>query len=202
MKPLSVEQRSWLESACSLFEGHRERVLPYLDGRGISLQAAEEYRLGLVPDGVAGFEQYAGMLAIPYLTRNGPVTFKFRRLDDGKPKYLGLSGRNHLYNVSALFDATDTLCICEGELDALALSMHGVPAVGIPGANNWQSHYRYVLSDFSRIVVLCDGDEPGRGLGKLLQEKVDARPVHLPDGMDVSDMLMQPDGLEWIRERL
>ncbi len=203
MKPLSSEQRGWLEAACQSFEAHRESVLGYLEGRGISESAAGTYRLGFVPEtATEGFEQYAGMLSIPYLTPAGVVNFKFRRLDGGKPKYLGLSGRNALYNVRALFDATDTIAVCEGELDSLVLSVSGIPAVGIPGATNWQQHYRYIFQDFSRVVAFCDGDEAGKGLGKLLAEKVDARPVHLPDGMDVSDMLLEPDGLDWIKARI
>jgi DNA primase len=203
MKPLSSERRNLLERACQTFEAHREEVLGYLEGRGISLRAAEDYRLGCVPQtATEGFEQYAGMLAIPYLTPAGPVHFKFRRLDDGKPKYIGLSGGNYLYNVKALSDATDTIAICEGELDALVLSASGIPSVGIPGASNWQKHWRYIFADFSRVIAFVDGDDAGRNMAKSLQEKIDARPVILPDGMDVSDVLMEDWGLDWIKGKI
>ncbi len=74
----------------------------YLEGRGISKQVAEQFSLGTIVVPHAGHEAHEGWLSIPYLTAMGLcVGFKFRRLDDGKPKYGSpLGQKSHLYNVS------------------------------------------------------------------------------------------------------
>ncbi len=55
----------------------------------------------------ATHENYQGWLSIPYLTAMGHcVGFKFRRLDDGKPKYGSPTGQKaHLYNVKDITKA-------------------------------------------------------------------------------------------------
>lgn len=204
MAKLSKEQSDTLGSAVSSYQeqlSDHDSALEYLSARGISHQAAIEYRLGYVAEPAQDHEQYQGRIAIPYLTQGGVVNIKFRSLGDGKPKYLGLPGRNHLYNVQALFRAGDCIAVCEGELDALMLSVSGVPSVGIPGATNWQKHYRYIFDDFTRVVAFCDGDEAGKKWGEMLRERVGAVPVNCPQGQDVNQVILNGE-LEWLKEKL
>lgn len=205
MPLLSSELRSMLGTAVHQYHKNVDQAGEYLVSRGISQEAASSYRLGVVPtDGdleVNDHELYRGRLAIPYLTKGGVVNIKFRSMDDRKPKYLGLPGRNNLYNMQALFRAGNTIAVSEGELDALSLSMSGVPCVGIPGATNWQKHYKYIFDDFTRVIAFCDGDDPGKAWGESLREKVGAVPVHLPDGEDVNSMIVKGE-LEWLKEKM
>jgi hypothetical protein len=46
-----------------------------------------------VVDPIAGHELGEGMLSIPYITPAGVVGIKFRRLDEGTPKYLWPTGQ-------------------------------------------------------------------------------------------------------------
>ena len=211
MTKLSEDSLAMHEASVSHYQSHLGQAEAYLAARGIDSSAANTYRLGVVPlEGdlpLPEHDEYRGRLVIPYLTEGGIVNMKFRCLKDHSckevkhAKYTGLPGRNNLYNVRALFDASETLAVCEGELDALVLSVSGVPSVGIPGATAVQKHYRYIFADFTRIVVFTDGDEAGKKLGATLREQVGAIPVRLPEGRDVTDMIVGGE-LEWLTDRL
>lgn len=170
----------------------------YLAGRGLSEGTAHSFRLGVVDDPLPGDETYRSRLCIPYLTRAGVVSIRFRCIQQhdcsvhGGTKYLGYPGApTHLFNVGDLFLPGDLVCVTEGELDAVVLHQAGLPSVGIPGANNWKKHYPRILEDFRRIVCFADGDEAGRKFGKLVAESVaGVVVVTMPEGMDVNDVYL------------
>jgi DNA primase len=198
---LTNEQRASFETAVSRFQSDLEvdtAAQGYLESRGIGPEAAHGYRLGVVGSRISGLEQYMGRLSVPYLTPAGVVNFTFRCLkdhvckDEGCPKYLGLEGMDrNLFNVLDLKKPGDTICVAEGELDALTLSMCGLPAVGVPGVENWKKHWAKVLEDFARILVFADGDKAGRKLGGFLAREVRAIPIRMPDGSDVNSLYIE-----------
>ncbi len=98
----SEQSRSLLEAVTHYSQGLSEEAEAYLAGRGISRDVARRFELGTVVDPINGHEEYQGWLSIPYLTALGAcVSVKFRRLDDGKPKYGQPTGqKQHLYNVA------------------------------------------------------------------------------------------------------
>lgn len=202
---LSLDARRSLEQAVQSYHGQVEAVLPYLAGRGISPASAAMFRLGYVADPMIGHEQYAGRLSIPYLTPTGPVDIRFRAVvDDGSPKYLSRPGsESHIFNVPAFQADEDFIAVCEGELDAVILHGEvGIPSVGIAGSKNWRSWYARAFSDYRTVYVLCDGDQPGRDLGKQIAQQIDrAVVVSMPDGMDVTDVYMA-EGPDGIRKRV
>lgn len=199
MKPNEKLMEMWTRAA---HEYHVE--LPgspaedYLKQRGL-LDAAPQFLLGYVAEAAPGHEQrFEGMLSIPYITPAGVVAFKFRRLDDGSPRYQSPSGqRHHLFNVQAIIDALDHILIVEGELDAIAASVAGFPAVAVPGVNGWKPHFRRCFDGIERVLVVCDNDlkedgsNPGQELAKRLTETVpNAVRVSLPAGQDVNSTLV------------
>jgi DNA primase len=160
-------------------------TVEYLGRRGIGADLIQEWMLGTCDD------IHAGWLSIPYLRGYDSVAWiKYRRLDDGKPKYLG-SGHPHLFNTAALdtADQTGALAVCEGEIDAItATSLFGVPAVGIPGATQWtgNKHWRHLFTGYQKVWVLADPDEAGLSLASaILDDLPAARLVKLP--ADVND---------------
>lgn len=165
---------------------------------------AAKYRLGVVSQPLPGDEDYAGALSIPYLTRNGVASVKFRMLGDRKPKYLYHSGtKPRLYNPAAYFDADAVIGLAEGEIDAIvATEVIGLPTMGIPGVDTWKAQaaiWKPVFQDFESVILLADGDpvnektglRPGRELGKAVKESLGyrARIVEMPEGEDVSSMV-------------
>jgi DNA primase len=144
-----------------------------------------------------GHEMHEGWISIPYITAGGScVGFKFRRLDDGKPKYGSPTGQKaHLYNVSDVIPLSPHIVICEGELDAVVTSgMLGIPAVGVPGVQSWKPHFPKLFTGYETVFVVGDNDikedgsNPGADFAKrVANEILNSTIVTLPPGMDIND---------------
>jgi DNA primase len=200
---LSKSQKELLEKATESYAQNLQEIVPYLQSRGITEQTATMFRLGFVREPEMGHEPYVGKLAIPYLTPTGVIDIRFRSLNsDGGPKYMSRPGATtHIYNINALSNDSDVLAICEGELDTVVATQAGFSAVGLPGANNWKSFYNRVLADWSKVVLLCDGDNAGREMAKHLSRELDnVFPVFMPEGQDVNDVYLA-EGADGLRKR-
>ena len=194
----SQEQlKSQLVAANHYAENLSEECELWLSERGISRSVAAKYLLGTVTDAIAGHEHHEGWISIPYLTALGLcVGFKFRRIDDGKPKYGSPAGqKSHLYNVADTLLQSKVIAICEGEFDTvIASGVLGIPTVGVPGVAAWKAHYPKLLSGFDTVLVLGDNDvkEDGTNPGADFSRRVagdvlNSRIVELPAGMDLND---------------
>ena len=200
---LSKSQKELLEKATESYAQNLQEIVPYLQSRGITEQTAIMFRLGFVREPEMGHEPYVGKLAIPYLTPTGVIDIRFRSLNsDSGPKYLSRPGATtHIYNINALSNDSDVLAICEGELDTVVATQAGFSAVGLPGANNWKSFYTRVLADWSKVVLLCDGDNAGREMANHLSRELDnVFPVFMPEGQDVNDVYLL-EGADGLRKR-
>ena len=200
---LSKSQKELLEKATESYAQNLQEIVPYLQSRGITEQTATMFRLGFVREPEMGHEPYVGKLAIPYLTPTGVIDIRFRSLNsDGGPKYMSRPGATtHIFNINALGDDSDVLAICEGELDTVVATQAGFSAVGLPGANNWKSFYNRVLADWSKVILLCDGDNAGREMAKHLSRELDnVFPVFMPEGQDVNDVYLA-EGADGLRKR-
>jgi len=204
---LSVDAKKSLEAAVTVYHAQIYAAGPYLEARGISLEAANTFRLGFVEDPMIGHEQFRHRLAIPYLTpaADPVIDVRFRSIrDEDSPKYLSRPGaESHLFNVLAFQADTDVIAICEGEMDTIITHAQvGIPAVGIPGANGWKNWYARAFADYRAVIVLCDGDQPGRDLGKRIAQQIDvATVVSMPDGMDVNEVYLS-EGPDGVRKRV
>lgn len=190
---LTDAARRLLQETVERYERGLEEVAGYLKGRGFTHEAATMFRLGYVNGDHAGDTDYAGRLAIPYLTPAGPVDIRYRSLTPEGPKYLSRPGaKTKLFNVKDLLVESPTLYVAEGELDCITASaMCGLPCVAVPGANNWMPHFKLLMADYNRVVVMCDGDEAGRQFGKTICKEVDtAVAVSMPPSMDVNDLFV------------
>lgn len=172
MPKLSAERKRFLWTAASRY---RTTLLgspaaELLAERDL-VAGAERFGLGYVRDPLPGHEQYAGRLAIPYL-RWAPVTgwscvsMRFRCADQGcscssHPKYLSEPGAPTTpFNTHALVEDHDAVAITEGELDAISAEVSGVPAVGLPGAESWQTSFAPLFTGYLSVPILADNDRP------------------------------------------
>lgn len=203
MQRLSKSQRELLEKASMKYAENLAEVMPYLQTRGITEQTATMFRLGFVKEPEIGHELYTGKLAIPYLTPTGVVDIRFRSLNSEGPKYLTRPGASsHIFNINALNSEGDTLVICEGEMDTIIATQAGFKAVGLPGANTWKPFYSRVLADWSKVMLLCDGDNAGREMAKSIMQQLDnVLPVFMPEGLDVNDVYLS-EGAEGLHKRI
>lgn len=199
--PSIAQSKSLLEAAESYANAIDEATLAYLAGRGISEEVAARYHLGTITNAFNGHEAYEGWLSIPYITALGHcVGFKFRRLDDGKPKYGSpLGQKSHLYNVTDLTLDIASVVICEGELDAVVLSgVCNIPAVAVPGVAAWKPHYSKLFTGYDTIYIVGDNDvkedgsNPGADFAKrVASEVINGQIVQLPPNMDINELYLE-----------
>jgi len=208
---LNEKQRALLTDASERYYNNlTPQAVSYLMGRGITKEAASLFRLGSVVEPSAGHEHAIGRLSIPYITPAGVVGIKFRAIDDTTPKYLWPTGQKiGLFNVPDLHKRSNTIAICEGEIDTIVLSgIVGVPAVGVAGVSQWKPWFPKLFESYSRILIFADNDvkedgrNPGQELAKRIKEDLDkAEIIHLPDNKDVNDVYLH-DGNSWFEERI
>lgn len=202
---LSESLRQSLAEAANSYHLSVDRAAEYLARRGITKEAASQHLLGYVTeDNVAvGHEAFINRVAIPYITASGVIDIRFRSVaDEVTPKYLGRVGAElTLYNPTAFSIPSDVIAVCEGEIDTITASMCGIPAIGLAGVNAWKPFYARAFGDYQRVLVLADGDQPGKELGKKIATQVDqAVVIVMPDGMDVNGTYLM-EGADGIRRR-
>lgn len=153
--------------------GHRG-ASEYLARRAITQPDIEQFCLGFVTEPLPGDEQFAGRIAIPYLTPSGVRAIKYRCIADHDcktsggefhHKYAQAEGQEqHLYNVAAYHSGLDVIGVTEGEFNAQAATVHlGLPTLGVPGAQQWKKHgwfWKLAFMDFSTVIIFADGDRP------------------------------------------
>lgn len=220
----SDEQKAFFETAASSYQAQLASdtsAQAYLKRRGFAREDAATYRLGVLRSPLLGHEQFKDRLAIPYITPHGIVTFTFRCLQDhvcketvlfvnkeGKKvtckKYRAPAGMERtLYNVLDFKKDTDTIYVCEGEIDAMTLSMCGFAAIAIPGVQQWKPFFSACFKDYTQIFVVADGDEAGYRLGNFLSMEIKARAVRPPSGEDCNSIYVKGGGdavRQWLAE--
>ena len=207
----NVQSKLLLEAAQRYAQAITPLALGVLDERGISEEVAARFQLGTITEPINGHETYEGWLSIPYITASGScVGFKFRRLDDAKPKYGSPTGqKSHLYNVCDITLDSPYVVVCEGELDAVITSgVLGIPAVGVPGVAAWKSHFPKLFAGYESVYVVGDNDvkedgsNPGAEFAKrVANEVMNSTIVTLPPGMDINDYYLA-NGIEATRKLL
>lgn len=201
---LSKEQRQYLERAWETYAPHLGDAAGWLEARGVDLEHARSRGLGVVRDPLPGHEPAEGYLAIPYLTNAGPVNINFRCIQDhnckeipNHSKYWRRKGSGvNLYGVQSVAWADDWIVVTEGEIDALIWQQIGVPALGVPGAENWKDYWANLLEDFSRVYLAEDGDKAGKDLWIAMSEHIDQGNtmvvrMRMPDGEDTNSMYLK-----------
>lgn len=206
----SNEQRRLLEQATLAYMKNVEDAEVYLKKRAIPLQAARSAGVGVVDSTVREYKNYKGRLWIPYLTDAGPVNAVMRCMSDhdckkqegNHGKYIRVENLGvNLYGVQSYHDDTDFMCITEGEMDALTLKVMGIPAMGVPGSENWKDHWTAIFDDFPKVYVFGDGDDAGRKYAQRVAKATGATKVIIPEGYDVNKMFAE-NGFPFFKEAL
>jgi DNA primase len=168
-------------------------LLEYLTTeRKLSLATIDRFLLGAVVQPDVLDDGAKGMIAIPYITPNGPVALRFRRPPEREtgPKYWQPEGTVlTIFNTRAFFASEETIAITEGEVDAMTLVQAGIPAVGIPGASAWKEHYRLLFEGYNSVLICVDNDDTGAGrkfASKVAQHVPGPRLVVMPENHDVN----------------
>jgi DNA primase len=102
----------------------------------------------------------------------------------------------------ALIKDTASIAITEGELDAITATVCGIPAVGVPGAQNWQPHFREPFLGYRNVYVLADGDDAGMAFATQVASSLpNGKIIPMPQGEDVNSLVVLK-GKEALMERI
>lgn len=185
-----------LEEAVAAYQNDLTvEAIQWLIDRGISEEAADTFRLGVVGEPRPGHSRYQGWFAIPYLDKDGaPLSIRFRCLSQHDHrefqhgKYMSMYEEpTRIFNVRAIHEAGDTLHMTEGEFDAMILCQLGLPAIACPGAHSFTGHWRRMLAGFSRIWVWVDPDDAGSDMANKVTSRLSRARVIQPEIGDVTD---------------
>jgi hypothetical protein len=103
---------------------------------------------------------------IPYMDEYGEVvSVRFRfSMDPSGPRFAWRNGSKlYPYGLPRLANARKVgyVCIDEGESDTQTLWLHGIPALGLPGANSWKEEWAHYLDGIKKIFVVVEPDQGG-----------------------------------------
>jgi putative DNA primase/helicase len=84
--------------------------------------------------------------------------------------------------------------LVEGESDTQTLWYHGIPALGIPGADTWKKEWAEYLDGVERIYVVVEPDKGGETLRRVLAATASIRDriylVELGEHKDASGLYL------------
>lgn len=196
----SPARKVWLQATAEKYhEALNDQASAYLERRGISPEQRSQYLLGVVSEPEPAHEPYEGRLSLPFITPTGVVSIRYRCIQDHDCKavkclkYLQGKGEgDHLYNVPAFRERHPAIAVCEGELDALTIDTHVMPAVGVPGATKWKDYWTRLLEGYEQVFAVGDGDDAGRDFtGRLVELLPNARAVVMPSGSDANSYFVE-----------
>lgn len=184
-----------------------QRVLDWFASRGIPETVLARRRISYGPIYMPQLEQEVSAIQFPYFRDGECVNVKYR---DGHKYFRMIGGAERLlYGWDDI--AGDTLTICEGEMDALALEVAGVPSVvsvpdGAPALNakNYERKFEYLLAaealltPLKKIVLAVDNDAPGQKLAEELARRLGPercwRVTWASECKDANDVLIMHGG--------
>jgi hypothetical protein len=109
---------------------------------------------------------------IPYADQNGEqVATRYRISPGGDDKFRWERGsKTTLYGLHKLEEAHDAgyVLLVEGESDCHTAWYRGLPAVGVPGVENWKDEWVEHLNGIPKIFVVVEPDEAGNKLWRTL----------------------------------
>ncbi len=149
---------------------------------------------------------------IPYMDSDGEVIAtryrigvkgndKFRWLKGDKPCLYGLD------RIAAMRRENNYVCVVEGEFDSQTLWSAGIPAIGVPGASNWDDQRDFPhLKEFKIIYFVFEPDAGGLRLReKLAASSLSARVrvVRLGNFKDANEYFQHdPDRFRKVERKL
>lgn len=153
---------------------------------------------GLVKRGKYGpYDMFRDRVMFPILDREGRVVaFGGRSLDGRGPKYLN-SAESRIFNKHTILygfqtaaeasKTEDTLLVCEGYMDLIALQAHGVRnSAAVLGTALTKEHAELIRCFYKEVRLALDSDEPG------IQAMARSIPVLEDAGIAVDTMSFSP----------
>jgi DNA primase len=149
---------------------------PYLASRGIRAATASEFGIGFY----AGPGLMSQRLVIPIEDEAGRlVSYGGRSLDGSEPRYrfpAGFGKSRVLFNLHrAAATGQATVIVVEGFFDCLKVYQAGFGSVvALMGSALYEPQRRLLVQRFRQIVLMLDGDAPGRRAAAVVAARLSA----------------------------
>jgi putative DNA primase/helicase len=174
--------------SAALFESSGSAARVFLNGRGLTDETLKQYLIGYDD------QLHAVTIPLSYLNREiGSLKRMYFeghgwRMRNGKKDFRNY-GPASLYCAELVRD-TDSIIVCEGELDCLLLRQYGFDAVtGTSGAGTWKPSWSEHLRG-KDVTLLFDSDVVGRGGAVKVADKLKA----LARTVRIADLFPENDG--------
>jgi hypothetical protein len=147
--------------------------------------------------------QRSPAISVPYFSHDGSdPAIRFRIALDGPDRFRWRNGsRCRLYGLHRLqaVQKAGFVVLVEGESDCLTLWLHNFPALGLPGASNWnEARDAPLLADIDKIFIVIEPDKGGEAVLRWLRCSSIARRarlVRITGAKDPSALyIANPDG--------
>ena len=199
-------------------------LIDYLKSQGFSDDALIQSGLVVRTEKGNLWERYPKRFVIPVINSGKILTMRFKLSQwadqewNGRPapkvvslnipdteKKEKMSMGIHLYNEDILKKAEKQIFLSEGEPDTWALWQEGFPAIGIPGAKNFNPQWEEKFDHIEEICVALDGDSSGKTGAEKIEKIFTGREVlslELPDEKDINDLLIESKNSEYFRNEI
>ena len=137
----------------------REQVRDWLHGRGLSDLTIDSFKVAQLERGEAVYAVF------PYLRDGEYINGKYRNIAEKKDMRQESGAEPCLFGWHLIDPRQRTVCIAEGEIDAMTLHQVGIPALSVnAGAGNhqWIDNDWERLERFSEIYLCYDNDDAGQ----------------------------------------
>jgi hypothetical protein len=151
---------------CTLDAYAASKILPleFLTSDDVALEDGTCY--------VKALSREVPAVEIPYADQDGEqVATRYRISPGGDDKFRWERGsKTTLYGLHKLEEAHDAgyVLLVEGESDCHTAWYRGLPAVGVPGVDNWRDEWAEHLNGISKIFVVVEPDKAGKKLWRSL----------------------------------
>jgi len=127
-------------------------------------------------------------LRMPYLDQEGKeLCVRYRIAMDGDKFRWATGSKLNLYGLWLLDTTALDVILVEGESDAQTLIYHGIPALGIPGAQNWKSAWAEIVAGRNLYAWREPDDAGANFVARVGKDIADLRVIAAPAGYkDVS----------------
>jgi len=163
---LKLQEKNGMAYGCTLeaYAASKNLPLGFLTSDDVALEDGTCYVSAL------GMEVPA--VEIPYADQNGEqVATRYRISLGGDDRFRWERGSSTiLYGLHKLEEAEKAgyVLLVEGESDTHTAWYRGLPAVGVPGVDNWRDEWAEHLNGISKIFVMVEPDEAGKKLWRTL----------------------------------
>ena len=195
-----------------------QNVIDFIESRGLTWDACSELGVTSATKGFNG-SGISQAIGFPYRKEGKVYAVKWRSVE-GK-NFTQDGSANTFFNLDKL-NIEDSIVICEGEFDVVAMALAGVEAVSVPNgapmkvSNNsnrvapsedkkfaylWNA--KDILQNCKRVVLAVDNDSAGDVLREELERRIGKAKIYnveYPDGCKDANDVLQQHGVEKLKE--